>query len=72
MARIFLKELKRISLGMAMNKEKARIAKSTHHFSHQEGIKTVIKIEMPANKTMRIERGMRACCMVLSMKFRLP
>ena len=55
-----------------MKRDTANKAKSIHHFSHQMGIKMVIKIEMPANNTIRMERGMRACWMVLSTKLILP
>ena len=72
MARTLAKDRKRSWRGSAMKRETANKAKSTHHFSHQVGIKMVIKIEMLANRTIRIDRGMSACWMVLSIKLILP
>ena len=63
---------KRISLGIATKSDMPKMANVIHHFSHHSGITTVINIEMPVNKTIRMERGMSACWMVLSTKLTLP
>ncbi len=72
MASTLAKERNRSWRGIAMNNAIANIAKSIHHFSHQEGMKMVMKMEMPDSRTIRMERGMSACWMVLSMKLILP
>ena len=36
------------------------------------GMMMVMKMDMPAKRTIRMERGMRACWMVLSTKLILP
>ena len=58
--------------GRAMMRAMMRMAKSTHHLVHHTGTAMVIATEISASRTMRMERGISACWMVLSMKFRLP
>ena len=72
MVSTLLSERKRISLGIATNSDSPNIPKVIHHFSHHDGIAIVMKIEMPANSTINIERGINACWMVLSTKLILP
>ena len=60
-AKTLAKELKRNGAGMAMNNDKAKMPKRIHHFSHQVGNNRVMKIEIPPNSTIRIERGIKAC-----------
>ena len=72
MVRAFLKELKRISFGMATNRDIANSPQRIHHFSHHVDIVIVMNIEIAVSNTMRIERGIKACWMVLSMKLILP
>ena len=72
MASTLAKERKRSWRGRAINRDIASRANSIHHFSHQDGMKIVIKMDMLTNNTIRIERGMSACWMVLSMKLILP
>ena len=71
-AKTLLKERKRSCLGIAIYKDIANIPRSIHHFSHYTGMNNVMKIDIPPNNTIRIERGISACCMVLSMKFIFP
>ena len=59
MASTLANDLERNWLGMAMNKATANSPKRIHHFIHHSGTNSVIIKEMPANSTMRIERGMR-------------
>ena len=72
MASTFAKERKRSWRGKAMNRDTASRAKSAHHFSHQDGMEIVIKTDVPASNIIRMERGMSACWIVLSMKLILP
>ena len=71
-ARTFLNDCKRNSFGIAMNMATANNPNNNHHFSHHSGMTKVIIIEMHAKRTIKIERGIRACCIVLSMKLILP
>ena len=54
-------ERKRISLGMATNNDKPSTASVIHHFSHQDGMAIVMKMEMTVNNTIRIDLGINAC-----------
>ena len=65
-------ERKRISFGMATNNDKPNIANVIHHFSHHDGMAIVINMDMPVNNTIKIERGINACWMVLSTKLIFP
>lgn len=67
-----LKERRRNSLGIAIYKEIANIPRSAHHFSLHTGINIAMKIDIPPSNTIRIERGISACCIVLSIKLILP
>ena len=68
----FEKERKRISLGIATNNERPNIASVIHHFSHHDGMAIVMKMEIAVNKTISIDLGINACCMVLSTKLIFP
>lgn len=72
MASTLAKDLKRSGRGRAMNRETAMRAKNIHHFSHHDGMKMVMRMEMLAKRTIRIERGINACWMVLSIKLIFP
>jgi hypothetical protein len=67
-----LKERSRSWLGIAMNNDTDKMPNDIHHFSHHSGMMNVMKIEMPVSKTIKMERGIRACWMVLSTKLILP
>jgi hypothetical protein len=60
-ANAFRKDLKRKGAGSAINKAMVSNPNNIHHFSHQNGYIMVANMEIPANKTIRIERGIRAC-----------
>ena len=55
------KERKRISLGMATNKDKPNTASVIHHFSHHDGMTIVMKMEIVVNNTISIDLGINAC-----------
>lgn len=71
-AMIFFKELKRSWEGSAMNRAMHSKPKRIHHLDAHTGKVRVMNAEMPANNTMRMERGINACWMVLSIKLILP
>ena len=66
------KERKRISLGIATNKDKPNTASVIHHFSHHDGMAIVMKMEMAVNNTISMDLGINACCIVLSTKLIFP
>ena len=72
MTSTFLNDCVLNCFGIAMNSAIANNPKRIHHFSHHSGIVSVTKIEIPVNRTIRIERGINACWIVLSTKFILP
>ena len=71
-ARTLPKERKRNGPGMAIKSDAPNIINKAHHFSHHDGIAIVMKMEMAANKTINMERGISACWIVLSMKLIFP
>ena len=71
-AMIFLNELKRSWEGSAMNSAMQSKPKRIHHLGTHTGKTSVMNTEMQPNNTIRIERGINACWMVLSMKLMLP
>ena len=55
-----------------MNRAMHSKPKRIHHLDAHTGKASVMNKEMPPNSTMRMERGIKACWMVLSMKLMLP
>jgi hypothetical protein len=71
-AKTLANERSRKGLGSATKRANANRPKSIHHFSHQNGNRIVINIDIPINNTINMDRGIRACWMVLSIKSILP
>lgn len=61
MAKTFAKDLKRNRWGRAIKSAIAKRANRIHHFSHQSGTNIVMRMEIAAIRTIKIERGIKAC-----------